>query len=97
MTQTWKHGASAYKRGLCRCDICTKANTRRCLEAQARRTARKNHTQLDHGTPSTYSNWGCRCDPCTTAHGQRCADYNRRRKQAVTVGNPTQTHTSEPK
>lgn len=25
--QNWKHGVSAYKRGLCRCVRCTRANT----------------------------------------------------------------------
>ena len=36
--QDWKHGVSAYKRGLCRCVRCTKANTE---YERKRRTAGK--------------------------------------------------------
>jgi hypothetical protein len=70
-----KHGASAYRNGYCRCQVCTDDNTAR---ARRERVARRQRLAADrslvpHGDAHTYTNWGCRCEPCSEANAAGCA------------------------
>jgi hypothetical protein len=63
-----KHGASAYRRGRCSCDICKADNTaRHAREQQARYERGLPPDDPRHGTDNAYRNWGCRCDACAEA------------------------------
>ena len=77
-----KHGASAYRDGRCRCEVCTGDSTDRSRVERAARKQRlrANPNLAPHGTVSTYKNWGCRCDLCRTAGSAKNADAYRRRK-----------------
>lgn len=77
------HGASAYANGMCRCDICTKANTTRQHLATLKRYADRPKDPLDprHGTASFYVNHGCRCIPCRTAGSTNNKAVAQRRKE----------------
>lgn len=72
-----KHGASAYRNGRCRCDVCRAANTHLQAELREKRQRRLllDSTAAEHGTASTYANWKCRCDDCKKANVEKCADY----------------------
>lgn len=84
---TWQHGYSAYRKGLCKCEVCTADNSRRCRRDFEARLAER--VEIDgrliavrarnHGSYSTYRNWGCRCTPCYEAHSRVMRAY----KQAV--------------
>lgn len=59
-----KHGASAYRRGACRCLECTEDHRQRRNREMA---ARRGAADTPHGTWTAYLNWGCRCLACTEA------------------------------
>lgn len=79
----FKHGASGYKHGLCRCLVCRQGNRVTCHSAYLERKLRlaQDPSIVPHGTRSTYANWGCRCIPCKEVHKKVCRDYYRTRKQ----------------
>lgn len=72
-----KHGASAYRHGLCRCEVC-RADVYREVSLRAARLA-ADPSLAPHGDRSTYTNWGCRCADCTRVHVAYCADRRKLR------------------
>lgn len=64
-----RHGTPNRYADGCRCRPCTDANTRRVLDAKARRVERFRRGEIhpEHGTRLTYANYDCRCDPCRDA------------------------------
>lgn len=67
--EEFEHGLQAYKRGWCKCDICTAANRKRFREEQADRVARlkADPTIREHGVRATWTYWGCKCALCYDA------------------------------
>ena len=66
------HGASAYRGGFCRCEVCREDHR---VKTAASRKARLAEGRISHGTRSGYDA-GCRCDQCVA---RRRADYPRER------------------
>lgn len=64
-----RHGNSAYKNGLCKCDVCRLDHRVQAKIARQRRKAQlqEDPSVVEHGRVSTYKNWGCRCDRCKAA------------------------------
>ena len=79
-----KHGAIAYREGMCKCETCTADHRdRQRRENQARRERLESGTAqpLEHGAYA-YTNWGCRCETCTEANKARCRAYQLARRRA---------------
>lgn len=80
-----KHGASAYRRGKCRCGTCTAGHKdRQRHETQLR------HKRLEAGTAQpwehgayAYTNWHCRCETCTEANKAKARAYRELAKAAA--------------
>lgn len=58
-----RHGANTYKRGECRCEVCTAAHRD---WTRAYRKARFESGSFTHGKRASYDA-GCRCFPCRKA------------------------------
>lgn len=84
--EEWKHGASAYAHGRCKCEVCRAANRERYNQGKAARYARfaADPTIRPHGDVNTYDNWGCRCRPCTQAATKQRSEERKRRTLRTT-------------
>lgn len=79
-----EHGTgSKYKSG-CRCDECTKANSRGSAKFRASHRDLP-PDQIPHGL-NGYRNYGCRCQVCRTANTTECRNYRAARRRAKEGG-----------
>lgn len=68
------HGVSGYTHHRCRCEVCTEANRKWCLEYRRRPISEK---RFQHGR-SAYANHGCRCEVCRGAQRMYGRKYRER-------------------
>jgi len=61
----FKHGYSAYKENVCKCDICHQMYLK-YWEDYRRKNGKPKRQPSQHGTHSKYAH-GCRCDECGDA------------------------------
>ena len=80
-----KHGASAYRAGRCRCEICTADHHDRVMcerESRRQRLEAGIAPSFEHGAYA-YNNWGCRCEICTKANRAKSRAWYQQAKAAA--------------
>lgn len=76
-----RHGTiNGYVNHMCRCDLCTDANTEEQQKQRSKRALREPPPE-SHGTPSCYVNWKCRRPECREAYNAEARARRARQKQ----------------
>lgn len=94
--QEIKHGTGhAYRVRMCRCDLCTEANTEGGRRERERRKAmaKEDPASVPHGK-SGYANFGCRCEICVQAKSLQNLDQRSPERQASPKGRTQDGHGS---
>lgn len=95
-TFDFRHGAAAYRAGLCTCETCTrnviKADKWQALVKTRQKILADNPDAAPHGVYDTFKNWGCRCRPCHEASRRNRAE--RESRTLARTGRRKRTFTS---